>query len=187
MVRPFRWFVVVLAVAFLAASGVALAQAPAAEDDGHGHAAQDPATVSQYSVVPGAAELEATLLAPCCYTQTLDNHNSPLAAEVRREVRAMLASGQDVPTVRAVMIQRYGEKIVALPQDSPLGTFALLLGVGVAGAGLLAAWALIGWKRRGSEHEEREDRETASPSTTSKPGERDALDRRLDEELEDDD
>ncbi len=192
--RPFRWLVVVFAVAFWiafgAVSGVALAQAPAAEDDGHIHAAQDPKSVSQYTVVPGAAELEATLLAPCCYTQTLDNHNSDLAAEVRREIRARLVAGQDVPTVRAAMVQRYGEKIVALPEDSPLGTFALLLGVGVCIAGLLAALALIRWSRRGKEDAEREDSETDAPGRTGEPGttgERDDLDRRLDEELEDDD
>ncbi len=190
MVRPFRWPWVALLVAFLVASlasGAAVAQTPAAEGDGHERPPQDPAAVSQYTVVPGADELEATLLAPCCWTQTLDNHNSDLAAEVRRDIRARLASGQDVPTVRAAMIQRYGERIVALPEDSPLGTVALFLGIGVGIAGLLAGWALIRWRRQGDDAAERDEREASDDRAGASATEPDDLDRRIDEELEEDD
>lgn len=138
-------------------------------------------SVSQYAVVPGARELEATLLAPCCWNQTLDNHNSDLAAELRREIRARLLAGEDVESVRRALVSQYGEKMVALPEDSPLGTVALLLSAGVGVAGLLAGWAIIRWRRR-------TDADAPDPSSTggSASGGQDEWDRALDEELEND-
>jgi cytochrome c-type biogenesis protein CcmH len=150
----------------------------------HGHATAKPANVSQYAVVPGAAELEATLLAPCCWNQTLDNHNSDIATDARREIRVLLLKGQSVDAVRDAMVQKYGARIVAVPDDSPLTTVALGLGVGVGIAGLIAAWALIRWRRQSEASEADEAKERRMSPRSSEP---DEFDRRLDEELADED
>ena len=188
MVRGFHWLV----AGFLLVSPAAFGQpapAPGAVDDDHVHppAPAGSQSVNQYTVVPGTAELEATLLAPCCWNQTLDNHNSDVANEVRREIRVRLLAGEDVDTVRAAMARKYGERIVAVPDDSPLATVALGLGIAVGVAGLIAAWALIRWRRKSEEAEAAERGARAeNEKANESAAEPDEFDERLDQELEDD-
>ena len=39
-------------------------------------------------------KIEGRLMAPCCYTQTILDHNSQVAADMRDEVAAMVAAGK---------------------------------------------------------------------------------------------
>ena len=41
-----------------------------------------------------AREIEAMLIAPCCFSQQVSVHQSPAADEVRADVRARLAAGE---------------------------------------------------------------------------------------------
>lgn len=79
------------------------------------------------------------LLAPCCWQQTLDVHESPLATELREEIRGRLIAHETPEAIETDMVSRYGDRIRAVPKGGdprlPLGLLtvglALLVGVGL--------------------------------------------------------
>ncbi|MFO0650835.1 MAG: cytochrome c-type biogenesis protein CcmH [Polyangiales bacterium] len=119
-----------------------------------------------------ARVVTSRLLAPCCYQQTLDVHESPLATALRAEVDARLRAGQSPAQVEARLVARYGERVRAVPRDhDPRGYVLALVAVAMA----VAAGVLLRATRRWS----RPAATAAAPATVP----RDALDERLDEEL----
>jgi len=88
------------------------------------------------------------LLAPCCWNQTLDIHDSPIATELRVEIEQRLARGEEARKVEDDLAKRFGERIRAVPRDfDPRDSMAwtLLSGMMLALCGLLAlAWR---WSR----------------------------------------
>lgn len=84
-----------------------------------------------------ARELERRLLAPCCWRETLDVHESQPAAELRREIRRRVAAGEGAASIEADLVARHGRKIRATLPGS-LGTylFAVILLCGLGGAAL---------------------------------------------------
>src|SRR5690606_36137581 len=65
-------------------------------DQGHAPAPAG-SVVNDDEFVPGAKRLEGRLLAPCCWDsskQTLDVHDSPVAHELKREIRRRLKAGE---------------------------------------------------------------------------------------------
>lgn len=130
--------------------------------------------------IEGAERLEGRLLAPCCWDtsrQTLDIHGSPIALQLRREIRARLKHGEAPDAIEADLVARYGEKILAVPPGNPLRHVGTFLTVGLIAAGVGAALVLARWKRRAEG--------TESPPAPPGAGEksRDEWDERLDEEL----
>ncbi|MBW2461419.1 MAG: cytochrome c-type biogenesis protein CcmH [Deltaproteobacteria bacterium] len=120
----------------------------AQDSDGHNHgpvedvpAAADPATEAT------ARALEGRIKSPCCWNQTLDIHGSPVAQELKAEIRTRLVGGETAREIQDSIVARYGERVLAVPPDSPLGTFALLslLAAFAAGGGIF----LLGLKWRG--------------------------------------
>lgn len=131
--------------------------------------------------VPGAARLEGRLLAPCCWDssrQTLDIHGSPIANELRREIRRRLKAGETPDAVEADLVRRYTTKILAAPPDSPIAHLGTMLSFGLLGAGGLAAVLVARWRRRTTETENNKQKPASA---------RDEWDERLDDELRDDD
>lgn len=83
-------------------------------------------------------KLEERLLAPCCYKQTLQIHESPKASELRREIRERLVKGETVDAIEADMVRRFGPEVRAIPHGFSLGWmglwpfgFALIFGITV--------------------------------------------------------
>ena len=76
-----------------------------------------------------ARELEAHLLAPCCWRETLAEHQSQLASTLRDEIRTRLAGGESVARLEADLIARHGPRIVAQLPDK-LGYIIALFAVG---------------------------------------------------------
>ena len=88
------------------------------------------------------------LMAPCCYTQTIDVHSSDIAETMRQEVLQMVRSGIDEDGVFAHYKAIYGEQILAVP-DGILGmlAFAIPITSATAAAGILTA-VLMRFHRR---------------------------------------
>jgi len=132
--------------------------------------------------VPGASRLEGRLLAPCCWDssrQTLDIHGSPIANELRREIRTRLRAGETPDAVEADLVRRYTTKILAVPPDSPLPQMGSVLLALLGGAGVFAATRVAKWRRQSI---------AAAPAVASGPAApSDEWDTRLDTELEDKD
>jgi cytochrome c-type biogenesis protein CcmH len=134
-------------VAGLIAFGTARADTPPRHVD-----ATPNASFNEY--VPGAARLEGRLLAPCCWDtsrQTLDIHGSPIANELRMEIRRRLKAGETPDAVEADLVRRYTTKILAVPPDNPLPRMGTVLAVALLGAGALAARMVVRWRKKASE------------------------------------
>ncbi len=59
-----------------------------------------------------------------CQGESIDESNAPLAADLRKLVRARLMAGDSDDDVRAYLVRRYGEYVLMRP---PLGLHTLLL------------------------------------------------------------
>lgn len=99
---------------------------------------------------PGERELEGRLIAPCCWTQTLDIHDSPIADELRREIHARLSAGEPSLAIEDDLARRYGENIRAVPRGrDPRATLPFVLSIAMALSVLALVWAGRKWLRRG--------------------------------------
>lgn len=153
------------------AAVLAVSSAQAAE--GHGASAES-AELDLTKHVPGAAALEGRIIAPCCWTQTIDIHGSPASTALRQEIRTRLAKGEDARAIEQSLVDRYGAKVLATPQGSRLGKTGVLLAMAMGAAGVGAVMLLRRWQRRSGSG--------TQPSSRSQ-NTRDALDERLDAEL----
>jgi len=167
-------------MAWLLAGSLALVPALAFADAGHPeHAPASEAGEDLQSYVPGAARLEGRIMAPCCWNQTIDIHGSEPAYELRREIRRRLKAGESADAIEASLVQRFGPKILAVPDSSPLGGLATVLALAFGGAGVAGYFMLKRWTK--PSRKPASDKNAAAQPAAGAP--RDALDERLDREL----
>jgi cytochrome c-type biogenesis protein CcmH len=129
--------------------------------------------------VPGAAELEGRIIAPCCWTQTIDIHGSEISTQLRQEIRARLSHGESADSIEHSLIDRYGPKIMAVPPGSHLGNAGGLIALTLAFAGIGAVVLLRRWQHRSIQPKKSEEK----PATAAEAAQKSALDARLDAEL----
>lgn len=122
---------------------------------------------------PGERALLGRLRAPCCWQQTLDVHNGPMADALRAETRKRLWAGEPAEHIEADFAARYGERVRAVAQGDPIAGVSL----GIIAASLVLAGGLLmlirKWQRAGT---------TKAPSRPLQAS-RDIYDERLDDEL----
>jgi cytochrome c-type biogenesis protein CcmH len=127
---------------------------------------------------PSARAIEGRLIAPCCWTQTLDVHESEEASSLRGEIRRRLAGGERAEAIEDDLVARYGDRMRAVPKArDPRRYIPLVTGLGMALSATGLIWLLRRWTRR--------QREAPSPARAAAL--RDAYDDRLDAELADED
>jgi cytochrome c-type biogenesis protein CcmH len=119
---------------------------------------------------PGEARLLERLIAPCCWIGTLDSHESPLATELRTEVRARLRAGEAPQVIEDDLVARYGERVRAVPRGrDPRQRVAVVVGLAALVSGLAVVQMLRRWSR--------------TVATPAPPPLSDAEEARLEEEL----
>src|SRR5512136_2653832 len=64
-----------------------------------------------------AKQLEAKLMAPCCWAQQVSLHQSPAADEIRTNIRKLLAEGKTSQQILDIYVAEYGDRILAEPPD----------------------------------------------------------------------
>jgi len=133
--------------------------------------------------VPGASRLEGRIMAPCCWNQTIDIHGSEPAYELRREIRKRLKAGESADAIEASLVTRFGPKILAVPDSSPLGGLATVLSLAFGGAGVAGYFMLKRWSRAGKPGEGAGGKPKKSDKDAASTAKSDALDERLDREL----
>lgn len=93
-------------------------------------------------------KLEHTLMAPCCYSQTIDEHMSQEAADMRAEVEQMVENGKSDREILTFYRKKYGETILASP-DGLSGTLLAVVPILLCSVSCLFLVLLIrGWNRR---------------------------------------
>ena len=96
-----------------------------------------------------ARELEGRLIAPCCWTQTLDIHDSPIADQLRAEIAQRLHAGESAQAIEDDLAARYGDKIRAVPRgEDPRVALPVIVGAAMSLAALWLAWLGVVWLRR---------------------------------------
>ena len=60
-------------------------------------------------------KIEGRLMAPCCYTQTIRDHDSQVAVDMRNEVTAFVAAGKSEQEIITYYRTKYGETILVVP------------------------------------------------------------------------
>jgi cytochrome c-type biogenesis protein CcmH len=97
-----------------------------------------PATAIAVDREQEARELEAMLIAPCCFVQQVSVHQSEAAVEIRRDIRQRLASGQTRDEILDAYVGQYGKRILAQPPAAGFDRllylvppFALVLSAGL--------------------------------------------------------
>jgi cytochrome c-type biogenesis protein CcmH len=158
--------------ALLSFSGAAFGQAPSpvgsvAPEDDYGADIQ--------GSVPGASAIEGRLMAPCCWTQTIDIHDSPISLSMRHEIRRRLRNGESPEVIQASFVERYGPKIMAVQEGSQLKNVFIGLSVVMGGAGVAAAMMIGRWRKQ-SAPKDGAKKDAAEPK-------RDQWDEKLDAEL----
>jgi len=83
-------------------------------------------------------KLESRIMAPCCYTQTIRDHDSQVAEEMCEEVTAMVVSGKSEQQIITYYRTKYGETILVVPDGISGGllTFTPVM-IFLTSAGLL--------------------------------------------------
>jgi cytochrome c-type biogenesis protein CcmH len=90
----------------------------------------DPALQTRYE------NLNRELRCLVCQNQTIADSNAPLASDLRREVREMIAAGKTDAEIRTFMIDRYGDFVLYRPRMTAgnfllWGAPVLLLAIGL--------------------------------------------------------
>ncbi len=169
--RPISW---VRRAAVAALLGISwMIAAPAA-------GAAGPAVTATDTRAPGEAALLGRLVAPCCWTQTLDVHGGAAPDGFRAEIHARLLAGETPKSIEDDFVSRYGKAVLAEPKDSPLPFVTLGLGVAAVARGGAARGgaAMVGPAR---EHGGGGELHPALPAAPIQG--KDAWDERLDDEL----
>lgn len=138
------------------------------------------AVVGSASAEPASAKyVEGRLLAPCCYQQTLDIHESELASALRVEVDGRVARGESAAAIEEDMVARYGERVRAVPKGAePRGAITIVGGFVVLTSFLGMLGLVRRWSRRASKESPEPARSRASSRTADV-----ALDQRIDADL----
>ena len=94
-------------------------------------------------------EIETEVMCDTCNVP-LYIAESPRADQLRREIRKLIAQGQDEQQIKATLKARYGPDILALPPESgfSLGAYLVPGAVALALVGI-AALLVARWRRRG--------------------------------------
>lgn len=125
-----------------------------------------------------AQEVFGRLLAPCCWAQTLDVHESDVASTLRSEIAARLLVGESTHAIEDDLAARYGERIRAVPRGRDTRTsVAVWVFAAMAIALLVLCLVAQRWVRRNRCNDEHAQGRLDKAEHT-------ALDARLDRELE---
>lgn len=101
-----------------------------------------------------ALALDRLLMAPCCWTQTLNNHHSGIANEMRRDIRRMLTEGKSEAEILDHFKAIHSVRILAMPPAKGFNWAAYVLPVAfLLVGGWLVRVVLLYWRRnRAVEH-----------------------------------
>ena len=90
-----------------------------------------------------AGRIEGELMAPCCWAEPVSQHLSPIAEEMRREIRAMLSAGKTEREILDIYVARYGERILTTPPARGFNLLAYIMPWVLAVTGVVAVIVVL--------------------------------------------
>lgn len=105
-----------------------------------------PSFAQQRTTLP---DVEDEVMCTTCNVPLNVAEGSPQAQRQRALIRDLVAQGRTKAQVKAVLVDEYGEGVLAMPPDEGFGLAAYVVPLGAfAGVGLALALALPRWRRR---------------------------------------
>jgi len=96
-----------------------------------------------------ALKIEQQLMAPCCWSQTVNNHESGIAKEMKTQIRQMLVAGKSSDEILTHFIALHGKRILAKPPVAGFDILAYVLPVFFLLLGsVITVWILKQWHSR---------------------------------------
>lgn len=97
-------------------------------------------------------DLIQELRCPKCQNQSLAGSDSPISADLRREIHRMLEDGMSDAQIKQFLVDRYGQFVLYEPPKSGNTLLVWVLPIGMAVIGLMAVGlVLFGARRRAIE------------------------------------
>lgn len=101
---------------------------------------------------PRLDRLFSKFIAPCCWRENLNVHQSPKADDLRQSIREMVAAGRSDVQIESSLVSQYGRRVLAMP-DGAEGLWLLWMPFLIFSAGA----ALVVWFiRRSTRHQQEE-------------------------------
>jgi len=123
-------------------------------------------------------KVEKRLLAPCCYTQSIAEHGSDIAVQMRGEVSEMVAEGRSESEIVEHYRSIYGDRILVVP-DGLTGRILFSLPVAIAALACLVLFVCFRKMLRSGRRERIRDVSQTRPALS------DALKEKIERELGD--
>jgi len=117
-----------------------------------------------------AQELKETTLCPVCDGQSVLESNAPVADAIRAQIDERVQAGESDDAIRALLADRYGDDVIALPPASGVGGLVWVVpvvAVVVGAAGL--ALTLWRWRVEGGHPVSDDDRRLVERARSSRP------------------
>jgi len=74
-----------------------------------------------------AREIQDSLVAPCCWSQPVSQHDSEIAHQIRHEVSEMVSAGKSRDEILNFYVAAYGERILVAPRATGFNLLAYIL------------------------------------------------------------
>ena len=100
-------------------------------------------TFSDPAMEARARAMQRQLRCLVCQGESIDESNSPLAADLRRLVREQMAAGKSDSQIEDFLVARYGDFILMKPPLQPDTWLLWLAPFLVLGAGGVVAWITV--------------------------------------------
>jgi len=72
-------------------------------------------------------DIEDHLIAPCCWTQPISQHESGVSEQMREEVLTMVTAGMSRDEILDHFVTQYGERILATPRPEGFNRLVYIL------------------------------------------------------------
>jgi cytochrome c-type biogenesis protein CcmH len=113
------------------------------------------------------------LMAPCCWSGTVDEHQSPAADEIKKQIRTALQQGYTEQEILDGFVAAYGERILAKPKAVGFNLLVWILPVVAMVIGGFVAWRYLSRVRV----------KTVTKSRQTEPSREEDYEQRLEREL----
>jgi cytochrome c-type biogenesis protein CcmH/NrfF len=67
---------------------------------------------------PRLERLYARFIAPCCWRENLLTHHSPLADQIRSDIRKWLAEGKSDQQIKLTLTGQYSTRVLSMPEGT---------------------------------------------------------------------
>jgi cytochrome c-type biogenesis protein CcmH len=97
-----------------------------------------------------AAGIQERFVAPCCWNDSLADHRSPKALEMKKEIDAHVAQGKTEQQIVDHYVAQYGERILRVPRGARRTWLFVTPVLFLAAGGLSLSWFLRRQRRAGT-------------------------------------